>query len=249
MIIDAHAHIGGGLIKRQDDPEDALVAAMDTYGVDKAIAFPIMPLPLKDPQATENTRDKDFKNEWVIRAVKKHPGRLFGALCPNPWKGDDLEDMLGGKGIVCLKIHPMLHSFKLDDEIINPMIEKAIESEMPVFVHSGPGASPLEIGQLASKYPEATIIIGHMGGCIEHVFESIQACLEHKNLFIETSTILPAGVKFGVRSLGAKRFLFGSEFPTGSHYAVELPKFDLIDLTEREKELILYQNAARLFRL
>jgi hypothetical protein len=130
----------------------------------------------------------------------------------------------------------MLHAFKLDDEIINPIMERAIEFKIPVFIHSGPGASPLEISQLASRYPDSTIIIGHMGGCIEYVFESIRAALEYRNLFIETSTILPAGVKFGVRALGAERFLFGSETPTGSHYAIELLKFDLIDLNRKREE-------------
>jgi predicted TIM-barrel fold metal-dependent hydrolase len=96
MIIDAHAHIGGSLIKREDNPEDALVALMDEYNVDKAIVFPIMPLPTKDPKAMENTREKDFKNERVISAVKKYPGRLFGALCVNPWKGEAVDKIQGG---------------------------------------------------------------------------------------------------------------------------------------------------------
>ncbi len=252
MIVDAHAHIGGALIGRETSPEDALVALMEEYRVDKAIVFPIMPLSVRDPEALGNTRDRDFKNEWVITAIKKYSGKLFGALCVNPWKRraiEEFEQEFRQGGIVCVKIHPMLHQFKLSDGVISPIIDKASQLGLPIFIHSGPGASPLEISELASRYPESTFIIGHMGGCIEYVFESIKAGLDNKNLFIETSTILPAGVKFGVRILGAERFLFGSETPTGSHYVVELPKFDIIGLSETEKKLILSENAVKLFDL
>jgi hypothetical protein len=225
---------------------------MGKYQVDKAIVFPIMPLSIKDPHALQNTKDQDFRNEWVITAIEKYPGKLFGALCVNPWKRgamEEFEQEFRHGGIVCVKIHPMLHQFKLSDPVIGPIIGKASQLGLPIFIHSGPGASPAEIAELASRYPESTFIIGHMGGCIEYVFESIKACLDNKNLFIETSTILPAGVKFGVRILGAERFLFGSETPTGSHYAVELPKFDLIGLSKIEKGLILSENAVKLFDL
>ena len=252
MIIDAHAHIGGMLLNGKENTVDALIAHMDEYGVDKAILFPILPLPLARPDVLELARNKGFRNDLVFSAVKKFPERLFGICCVNPRNPEEvssIDDRIKNGGVVALKIHPFLHGFKPQSSVPEVIVEKCIENKMPLYIHSGPGASPLEIGQLADRYPEVNFIIGHMGECVEHVFECVMVASQSKNVFFETSCLIPACIKIGVAIIGPERFVFGSECPTGSHYSVELPKYDVIGLDTEEKELIFHKNAAQLFNL
>ena len=48
-----------------------------------------------------------------------------------------------------------------------------------------------------------------------------------------------------MRKFGTDRVLWGTDYPTWTHES-ELELFDKLDLTEKEREQILYGNAAKL---
>jgi len=252
VIIDSHVHIGGMLLNGKENTVEALIAHMDEYHIDKAILFPILPLPFDSPDVLEIAKGKSFRNDLVLSAVKKFPDRFFGIYCVNPRNPEDvslIDDGIRDGNIVALKIHPFLHGFRPQSSVAENIVEKCIDHKVPLYIHSGPGASPADISQLAAKYPDVDFIIGHMGECVEHVFECIMVAVQYNNIFFETSCLIPACIKVGISIIGAERLIFGSECPTGSHYSLELPKYDIIGISEKEKELIFHKNAAQLFNL
>jgi len=252
MIIDAHAHVGGALLNGRENTVDTLVAHMDEYGIDRAIVFPILPLPLGRPDILEIAKRKSFLNDLVFSAVRDFPDRFFGMYCVNPNNSKEvssIDSRIGDGSAIGVKIHPFLHGFKPRGSESEIIVEKCIDNKVPLYIHSGPGASPAEIAQLAGKYPEVDFIIGHMGECVEHVLECVMIASKYNNIFFETSCLIPACIKIATSLIGCERFIFGSECPTGSHYSIELPKYDIIGLNGEEKELIFHKNAERLFNL
>ncbi|MDY6969009.1 MAG: amidohydrolase family protein [Spirochaetota bacterium] len=252
MIIDAHAHVGGLLLNGQENTVDALIAHMDEYHVDKAILFPILPLPLASPDVLKIAKNKSFRNDLVFSAVKRFPDRLYGIFCVNPRNEEEIsmiDEKIREGSVVGLKLHPYLHSFKPQSSLSDIIAEKCIDNSVPLYIHSGPGASPIEIGELAARYPQVNIIIGHMGECVEHVFECVVVASKYNNIYLETSCLMPVCIKAGITIINSERILFGSECPTGSHYSVELPKYDLIGLNQQDRNLIFYRNAQKLFNI
>lgn len=252
MIIDAHAHIGGLLLNGEENTLEALIAHMGEYGVDKAVLFPVLTLPMARPDALEIAKNKSFKNDLVFAAVRKFPDRLFGVYCVNPRNPEEVslvDDRIRDGSVVALKIHPFLHGFEPQSPLSEVIVEKCIDNKVPLYLHSGPGASPGQIARLAGRYPEVNFIIGHLGGCVEHVFQCVQVAPKYDNVFFETSCLMPICLKMGIQAIGPERFLFGSECPIGSHYSLEFPKYDIIGLDQDQKDLIFHRNAARLFNL
>ena len=51
-----------------------------------------------------------------------------------------------------------------------------------------------------------------------------------------------------IRKHGVEKFLFASDFPMWDHEE-EMERFNRLDLTEEERELILHKNAEKLLKL
>ncbi|MFM9965218.1 MAG: amidohydrolase family protein [Planctomycetaceae bacterium] len=70
-------------------------------------------------------------------------------------------------------------------------------------------------------------------------------------VFADTSSarsITPNLIEWAVREVGAERVLFGTDSPL-YHTSMQRVRIDHADLTDREKRLILCENAERLFEL
>ena len=81
------------------------------------------------------------------------------------------------------------------------------------------------------------------------MWEDSRKYLLGRNIFMDTSSSLafldPATAVDMIRSHGADKFMFGSDYPMWSQRD-ELDRFLRLDLTEAEREAILYNNAAKL---
>ena len=51
-----------------------------------------------------------------------------------------------------------------------------------------------------------------------------------------------------IRAHGVDKFLFASDFPMWDHEG-ELERFNRLDLTEEEREMIFHKNAERLLKI
>jgi predicted TIM-barrel fold metal-dependent hydrolase len=217
---------------------------MDEAGVDVAVIMTFVDAPTGggDPL------------QLIADACAQYPGRLVGFARLHPAYGEQALELLntavGRLGFRGLKLHPV-------GTLIHPaapssiaLVREAARLGVPVLFHCGDEAlsTPYQIAALAEACPEATIILGHMGGYY-HVDDAIQAAAELPNLVLETSAMpYPAKIGEAVRRLGAGRVVFGSDGPMCSP-RLEIEKVRLAGLTAAEQDQVLGQNMAELLGL
>lgn len=236
MIVDAHAHIGATSYVRQTGAD--VLAEMDDAHVDRAVICP-----MGAELAVRNVAG----NDAIAEAVRAHPDRLLGFATVNPWFGADavaeLDRSIQRLGLSGLKLHPVVQGFEIDDDVVLPVIERAAELGIVVYVHTGTPvlALPLQLLELATRYPQVPFIAGHMGGADFYV-DAPLSFPRVSNVWLETSLTCHAGyVEEAVAQVGAERVLFGSDSPT-SRMVSELMKIRVLELGAEAERLIFGEN-------
>ena len=136
MIFDFHTHIS------PDDDVDKLIEAMDQCGVDKSGASVVVAPGGDSGQAA---------NRQLHQMIATHPDRLVGYAGVLPYATDGpgfLRYCFETYGFRALKLHPSIQQFYPDDRRIFPIIEEAIQLDIPILVHTG----AVPIPDTASKY-------------------------------------------------------------------------------------------------
>ena len=259
MIIDFHTHYSEG-----QGPIEGMLAAMDEQGVGMAVVSAVV---------TPGGDNGLAANDFVYRAVQAFSSRLAGLACVVPYASDAAEllghyvDNLGFRG---LKLHPSMQEFYPSDQRIYPLIEKAIELDVPVLIHTGavpiPGTrsrydDPLEVDDLALVYPAAKLVIAH-----GDPFGPAPAIAgKHPNVYMDTTTTFARFCKLipglGEDTLkfmglvsgesGSSKVLFGTDANPAKPFRIEenLAPLQALDIPHEEKNQILGGNAARLLKL
>ena len=107
------------------------------------------------------------------------------------------------------------------------------------------------IVRVLEAFPSLTVVGAHLGGW--SVWEDAERLLPHyPNFHVDCSSSMyalsPQKTLEIIRAYGADRVLFGTDYPMWS-VEKELERFDALNLTQEERELILHSNAERLFRI
>jgi predicted TIM-barrel fold metal-dependent hydrolase len=191
VIIDFHTHITAPeIIERRDEylvrdawfrdlyanpkarlsAAEDLVAAMDQAGVDQSVVFGF------------GWRDMDLcrrDNDYVMEAVARHPGRLFGFGIVNPGTGDEavreIERCVAGGLMGIGELMPDGQGYRIDDEkVMAPIVEVARDHDLVLLTHCSepvghlyPGkgtVTPDEVIRFARLFPEAVLVCAHWGG-------------------------------------------------------------------------------------
>ena len=174
----------------------------------------------------------------------------FGSMHPDYKNVEKELDRIEGLGLKGIKLHPIFQGFIMDDKKMFPIYEQ-IEGRFPVLMHSGDknsdATTPKRIAHLLDRFPNLTIVAAHLGGYSE--WEEAEKYVLGRNLYIDTSSAIrfltPERSKELIRLHGADKVLFGTDYPLSLHKE-ELDVFNKIDLTEEEREQILWKNAYRL---
>ena len=241
-IIDAHTHLRG------DTFDETILEEGSRLGVTTFLCSSIAGYrhyPSFDDVAAANIA--------MARVMRQNPNRVLGYCYVSPRHGraamDDLTRCVEEHGMIGVKLWV---ATRCDDPLVFPFVERAISYGIPVLAHcfrKTVGQLPYEtrpdnIAALASRYPEATIIMAHLGG---HVEWAINAVEEHPNVLADTSgtPIGGAEVSIAVQRLGADRVVFGSDLP-GACLAANLGKVMGAGLSEAAAELVLGGTMARL---
>jgi len=237
VIVDAHTHLGDFPLFNVSIDAEGLIGLMDECGVTHSVLF-------------------SLPNELTLDAVRRRPKRFTGLAWVNPGDGeraletvDKAVTVWGFKGV---KMHPLIDSFLPDDPVVYPVMECAVRLDVPVLFHCGhpPWSLPWHFGNLADVYPDAKIILGHMGhGHIVYINGSIDVARKHDNIYLETSGMpMHTKIKEAVEAVGPDRVMYGSDAPFG-HPSFEIRKVEVSGLGEAELEKVLYGNAVELFGL
>ena len=156
----------------------------------------------------------------------------------------------GFKGI---KMHPDFQKFYVDGEKAQK-IYKIVGDKLPILLHIGDArydySCPERLVRVAKLFPEVTFICAHMGGYSRWNEWEIYKGIE--NIYFDTCSSLPFissdMAKQIIKGLGVDKFFFSTDFPMWDAKG-EFERFNKIDLTKNERELILSKNLKKLLKI
>lgn len=260
MIIDFHTHFNSDQGSISD-----LIKGMDDNGIDKAVVNPFVPPPGGDINSA---------NDSVINAVKANKSRLIGFISVLPYHPEApalLEKYVKTYDFVRgLKIIPSIQQFYPSDQNIYKVIEKTIELDIPVLIHTTampiPGTRsrydhPLEVDDLALVFPEAKLVMAH-GNPLGY---GPAIAGKHENVYMDTTTtfarfsrLIPGLGEDALEFMGlvtnihgSKKVLFGSDTNPEKLYRFEknLAPVQELEISREQKSLILGTNAEKLLKI
>ena len=243
-IYDAHAHLYNdieGLCK------DTVLKAEQMYGISRFYISTLDGLKVyPDEECVAQC------NRHTAQFMKERPDLIRGMIYLNTKNANMLDELkrnveLGFSGV------KLWISQLCDDPSVYPLAEKLIELDMPMLLHvfyKSFGQEPYEcrsnhVANLAKRYPELKIIMAHLGGEVFHGMRAIKDC---PNVYVDNSGSRAGGVDltYAVKMVGADRLLYGSDCAIDT--APSLGQMLEVDVTEEEREAMLWKNAHKLFK-
>ena len=234
MIFDSHMHVGSydELFDVRLD-RDGIEQVMRENGITGGVVF-----------CPDNAHVAD-----VIDTI---PG-LYGLVWSNPRAPGYLEvarEYLDHPKFLGMKLHPLIDGYHPNSKGVHPLIELLLERDLPVLIHSGHPifTLPWSIEELIVSFPEAKVILGHMGhGNVVYINAAIDVAMRHPNVYLETSGMpMHTKIKEGIERVGETRVLFGSDVPF-HHAKVEIDKVRLSGLSPELVDRVLSKNGRLLF--
>ena len=244
-IVDVHGHLCGWPPFNTPAPtSESLIEVMDTLGIRSVwlAAFEAL------------TSDTIAGNRFAAAECERHRGRFFGYAAVNPNTATDmrseLEEALAFRDMIGVKVHPTIHRIPIDSPKLVPAWEVADDAELPVLVHTSGGsaiAGPSLLVDVARRFGRAKFILGHSGGSMEGIFESIETAKAAPNIFLDTmgSRRHFRGIEHMVDELGSERVCFGTDM-YGHDAAAQLGKVVYARISDDEKRSILGGTAREL---
>lgn len=254
--IDTHAHLGDvhgfpqGTLEKQFCSL-SLAQLSDHYrraGIAAAMASPaeaLFPIP-----GTGLLEANLYMEELVAKEDWLYQWAVVSPLIPASYY--QAETMLKNKKCVGVKLHPEAHRYAIKD-YGDELFAFCSSQDTILQIHSGEANSmPEDMVPFADRFPGVTVICAHLGcgsdGDPSHQVRAIQAS-RHGNLLTDVSSarsILFHLLEWAVSQVGAEKLLFGTDTPL-HHIGMMMARVTEADITQEEKEQILYGNALRLF--
>ncbi|MDR1566263.1 MAG: amidohydrolase [Treponema sp.] len=258
MVIDFHAHVYPDKIASKAVDNIGEFYRLSMYGkgtvqdllesgrrggIDRFIVFSAAAVPGQTGRI----------NEYIASVCGEHSECTgFGTLHPDlPDPGEEVERIisLGLKGV---KFHPDMQKFNIDDHRMM-RIYSLLEGKLPVIFHTGDYrysySHPARLRAVLDKYPKLVAVAAHFGGWSVYGVALENLC-DSCCCFDISSSLPYLGKKRAaelIRIYGVRRFLFGSDYPMWDPGQC-LREFLDLDLTDNEKESILYKNALEILK-
>ena len=264
MIIDCHVHLN-----RYEDSEPAslqerftlLREEMARHAVDYAIILSSFKVNERRPSVDE-----------ILDLVGDDPhfGVVAGVSYLNYRAADlaHLRILLREKRILGLKLYPGYEPFYVHDARMRVVYELAGEFDVPVMIHTGDTfdprgrikySHPIEVDEVAVDFPEVTFVICHLGN--PWVTDAMEVIYKNANVVGDISgftlkhfeerfeSFMADQVREVVTYAGNPHsIMYGTDWPI-SGMGSYLRFVDKLGLSDEEKELVLWQNAARVFHI
>ncbi len=260
MIIDFHCHIYPAKIaekasksvgdfynypmKYHGSPEELLESG-SKIGVSKYV---ILPVATKAMQVEPS-------NNFTIEQCEEHPEFIgFGTMHPDYDNYEAELHRIKAAGLRGIKLHSDFQKFQIDAARMDSVYDIMTDLDMPLIMHAGDCrydfSGPQRILNLHKKHPKLTLIAAHFGGYTE--WDNSMKYLVGQDIYFDTSSTLEwlalDKANEMIRAHGVEKFLFASDFPMWDHEE-ELERFNRLDLTDEEREMIFHKNAEKLLKL
>jgi predicted TIM-barrel fold metal-dependent hydrolase len=238
LIIDCHCHYG---------PGDGLVGPWDTRAdLSKFMRWSKEAGIHKTNLFAAFHSNYALANEYVAELVNKYPELFFGFAFIHPERDSGRVFEMVKRAVqvfnFCgIKVH------RHDARITREICAAAQTYRLPVLYDPTGEVSTVEL--VANEYPDVNFIIPHLGSFADDwkaQLNFIPILERHPNVFTDTSGIRRFDLlEMALQRAGAHKILFGSDGPW-LHPGVELEKVYALDLSPKEKALVLGENFLRL---
>ena len=258
MIIDFHTHAFADSIAEKaisklcetaesesctDGTVQGLKKKMEERGIDYGVLLPI---------ATKPSQQRTI-NDWAA-SENKDCLISYGTVYPGAPDIAEELDRIKELGLKGLKLHPDYQNAFLFEEKMRPIYKRCGELGLPIIIHMGYDpvepvlrhAMPAHLPEIMDSFPDLKVIAAHFGGMCawEEVYHYIAG---HKRIWLDTAYtagyLSPESMSGIIKKHGAERVLFASDCPW--HDPIEeIRLIDSLPVSDKEKDMIFYQNAA-----
>jgi uncharacterized protein len=264
MIIDVHTHLNNYHEEKLVSVKDCLdnmQISMERNNVDYALVLTSYKVNEHRPstkQVIEATAD--YQNIFVVAGISYLN-----------YKEKDLReisDFLKDGMVKGLKLYPGYEPFYPHDKRCQVIYDLAVEYDVPVMFHSGDTytpkgkvrfSHPIHLDDVAVDNPELKIVICHVGNpwikdCMEVVYKNEHVYADFSGLVLGDFTdkfekYMKSQLEEMILYAGDPNYLlYGTDWPisTMRSYIAFMKE---LDLSEENKEKIMWKNAAKLFKI
>ncbi len=264
MIIDVHTHINNyheDRVASLEECLDRLVAAMAENKVDYSLVL-----------TSYKVNEHRPSTKKVVEAIqgRNNLGVVAGISYLNYNHNDlrEIGDYLRSGLIKGLKLYPGYEPFYPNDTRLQVVYDMATEFDVPVMFHSGDTYSPtgrikyshpIHIDDVAVDFPKMKIVICHVGNpwikdCMEVVYKNDNVYADFSGLVLGDFTdkferYMKKELEEMITYAGNPRYLlYGTDWPISNMHSY-LKFIQQLDLPDDRKEMILWKNAAELFKI
>lgn len=264
MVIDCHVHLN----RYEDESAPALPRQLEALQrdmrrnrVDVALAL----TSYKDLPGRPSTREV-VKAVRDLRCVRVVAGMSY--LHRAEQDLGELREYLQAGIVRGLKFYPGYEPYYPNEPVMRPAVELAVEFGVPLMIHSGDTftpqgrikySHPLHVDDLAVDHPDLKIVICHLGNpwlrdCMEVVYKNANVYADISGLVLGKFSDrfelymqrqLQDMLLFGVNP---EKVLYGTDWPIAS-METYLEFVRDLNITEADRRHIMWDNAAKLFRL
>jgi uncharacterized protein len=256
MVIDCHTHLD------DDGTADKLLRSMDEAEIDASIII-------------AETLPGDVSNVGQVLDAVRRSDRLWAIVNCVFSKtvelkyAEELTQLLHEERVVGLKFYLGYEEFSANDERLHQLYEYCEKHDVPIMFHTGvleAGSSglleyshPLQVDRVATRFPNLTIIMAHMGNpwlidCAAVLAKNENVYADMSAFFAENKSITAHDVEVFKQRMeqvrvflySYEKFLFGTDYPLYSQKEY-LRAVKALEMEHAEREAVMYGNAARLF--
>ncbi len=266
MIIDCHTHVNN----YHDEELESLATCLDKLQKEmkrNRVDTSLILTSYKVKGGRPSTRDvvkatRDLTNVYVVAGI---------SYLDFSFTVDDLSELreyIVDGSVRGFKLYPGYEPFYPNDAKFEPIFSLAAQFDVPVMIHSGDTftpkgkvkySHPLHVDEVAVDHPEVNFVICHLGSpwfrdCMEVVYKNQNVYTDISGLVLGDFSDRFEGymhkqlqemLVFGVEP---DKVLFGSDWPISSLESY-LDFMEELKIPDRDRQKIMYENAARLFKL
>lgn len=262
MVIDAHAHIGK--VNGKVYTVENLVASMDKAGIDTSLLI-----------TNKRLSNEGASMEEGIEINKKYPqikiiGNVDFAILDEA-QIEKIKKYLSTKKIVGVKFYLGYESFYANEPKLHSIYEFCQKNNFPVVYHTGVLESsfagllkyshPLTIDEVATQFPDLKIVIAHFGN--PWIMDAAAVVAKNKNVYVDLSGYFTEYVSISKEEVDLfvkqvtefksfvgsfQKCLFGTDWPLYDQKEY-LDAVNQLPMTQEERDLVLSQNAVKIYNL